>query len=158
MCHIPYTYVSHFLKSYQIETKLHRLVPHEETTLSMCLVFKLDAWFGWKTRKCLVDTYTYVSSSQKCHVSNLVILHVCLAIEVQAQCMCLDFWFASWLRVNCRNGFSLFCGLVQHFQLLPYMQSSDLGDFRVLVTSDTCSSIKEVGWHVHTQRLATSYQ
>ena len=58
---IPYAYVSHFLKSYWMGAKLHRLVPHEETSFSMYLVLELDAWFGWKTRKCLVDTYAYVS-------------------------------------------------------------------------------------------------
>ena len=60
----------------------------------------------------VTDTYTYVSSSLMCHVPNLVKFYVCLAKDVKACCMCLDFWFKQWLRVDMRNGFSLFCHLV----------------------------------------------
>ena len=84
-----YAYVSCFSKIHGIEIKLYRLVPHGLTSLAMYLILELDAWFGQNTRKCLVDTYAYVSLThiRMCHVPNLVNLHVCLAIEVQAQCM-----------------------------------------------------------------------
>ena len=56
---LTHTRMGHFQSS-QIVTKLHRHVPHKETTSFMCLVFELDAWLERYTRKFLVDTYAYV--------------------------------------------------------------------------------------------------